>query len=235
MNAFARPRSSPRGFTLVELLVVIGVMAVLAGILLPVISVVQKHAKNANTEALIARVGTSLAAYRQEQQVYPPDYVPSGAQYYYEYTKPDANGFQSCWNPNSQALPPEALYYYLTNPFVARESAYLLVRAGAEAIDCNRNGLLELVDAWGRPLLYNRAKFPGQAASYFNYTGASPYEDSDGKPWHNKESFDLYSVGVDGLTNAKTVAIDPIKDLIGFVRDAIGPTGGVEGDDLNNW
>jgi len=228
MNAPAAHSPNRLGFTLVELLVVISVMAVLAGILLPVIAVVRRAASNANTEGLIARIETACATYRQEQQVYPPDYVPAGKELYYEYTNINVGGFQKTFDPSSEALPPEALYYYLTNPFVASKAAYLQVLAGGETADYNKNRLPEIVDSWGRPILYNRAKFVGTTA--FNYA-----EDTDGKPWHNKDSFDLYSLGPDGTTNGKDSIPDAASNLATFVSEAVGEHGGTEDDDISNW
>lgn len=247
MNPLARPHRAAPGFTLVELLVVISVMAVLAGILLPVISVVKNAASNANTESFIERIGMALTTYRQQYQVYPPDYIPASQKYYYSYPKPNTDGFQERFTVATDALPPETLHYYLTNPFVATESAFLQIRGGAESSDYNNNGLPEIVDSWGRPILYNRAKFPGAAASYYNYSAASPSEDSDNKPWHNKDSFDLFSIGEDSKTRKKGTTSDEqitIPDpggattaLAAYVQQAIGQgwDGGGGTDDLKNW
>jgi hypothetical protein len=111
---------------------------------------------------------------------------------------------------------------------VGTEGAYLQVRKGAESADYNNNGLPELVDAWGWPLLYNRAKFPGTTA--FNMS-----EDTDGKPWHNKGSFDLYSVGANGQTGSQNLP-DPSANLVTYCSNAMNEADdGDAEDDLNNW
>jgi prepilin-type N-terminal cleavage/methylation domain-containing protein len=66
-----RRRPSRYGFTLVELLVVIGIIVVLIGILLPVVTAVQKSARAADSLAAISNLAKSIERYRQDFGAYP--------------------------------------------------------------------------------------------------------------------------------------------------------------------
>lgn len=59
------------GFTLVELLVVIGIIAVLIGILVPTVTSVKKAARKADTKGLLTNIASSIEAYRAQFSAYP--------------------------------------------------------------------------------------------------------------------------------------------------------------------
>ena len=72
------------GFSLVELLVVIGIIGVLLGILLPVTSKARKEARKVACKAHLADVGKAFAMYLNENDgwyppaAYSPDFNPAG-------------------------------------------------------------------------------------------------------------------------------------------------------------
>src|SRR5689334_21786689 len=87
------------GFTLVELLVVIGIIAVLISILLPALSGARKQAKLVTCQSNLRQVGQSMGIYIAEwKQTFPP-----AIQYWWDYgalTNWDAQQY----NPNRTKL-----------------------------------------------------------------------------------------------------------------------------------
>ncbi|MBS0656630.1 MAG: type II secretion system protein [Verrucomicrobia bacterium] len=74
----ARRSASPRGFTLIELLVVIAIIAVLMGLLFPVVSSVQDKARKTQAASDCAQIVTAVKAYFAEYGKYPVSDVKQG-------------------------------------------------------------------------------------------------------------------------------------------------------------
>lgn len=66
-----RPYGCPGGFTLVELLVVMGIMVVLAALLLPMLNRARREAQRATMQADLITIGQALDAYKDDFGAYP--------------------------------------------------------------------------------------------------------------------------------------------------------------------
>jgi len=60
------------GLTIIELLIVLGIIALLTGLLVPALSVVKKMAKETKQKAQFATIELALAAFKNDEGDYPP-------------------------------------------------------------------------------------------------------------------------------------------------------------------
>ena len=84
VSVSASPKTAParrrRGFTLVELLVVIGIISVLIGILLPALSGARASARAVSSLSNMRQLGIALQAYRNENKGFYPRHSSPGSQ-----------------------------------------------------------------------------------------------------------------------------------------------------------
>ena len=66
------PRESERGFTLIELMIVVAIIAILAGILIPNFVNARSQAQTAACESNLRSIATALELYYADNQIYPP-------------------------------------------------------------------------------------------------------------------------------------------------------------------
>jgi len=149
---------APRGFTLVELLVVIGILAGLAAILIPVVSAARHTAKLAACKHLLAQLESALDRYNEDFGCYVPD-EPAG----------------SPARPVGDTSPAACLYYYLATPGLTPRHPYIELQPGSQCRNNDSDPEDDIViDPWGRPLGYDSSQPVHNKYTYDLWSEGSP-------------------------------------------------------------
>ncbi len=200
-----------RGFSLVELLVVVAIIGILSVILVPNVKEQLRRAKVAKTKALIGSLSVAITAYKTDFGKYPPSYdaqalflaLVEKAKFPYE---PDSDEYRLVDRGDSIYINPDRPDDRIEN---------LLQNAGV------KTGFLKaqeeenvFVDAWDNPLYfityeeYNPGgrtdfrKINSSNSSNSNDNAACAYEMRSGKRYKPfaPSSFQLISFGPDGTS-----------------------------------
>ena len=198
-----------RGFTLMELIIVMAIITILAGLTMPALRRARIRAHEARAHAMIASLGIALSMYETDFGAFPTDGDPDGT-------------------PGSGHTTTE---YEAENRVIIRlltgEDEYgdTLPWADPGHVDHNANWhgpYFEvkredidadgwLLDPWRRRyvIVFDRD----------NDAGTGP-------PFHNQLGVDIFSVGPDGVTSGGDT------DYLDWIDD---PSDGDDDDDINNW
>ena len=179
-----------RAFTIVELMAVVVVIAILAGIVIGGVQVAQRKAARNRAIADLERLATAIENYR-------------GAKGFCPATKPTDTGFDN------------NLVYALVYGGGPGQKAFLELRGQELEPRVNDLGDItalkkaQIVDPWGRPWRYKRLgqMAPRDHTGKFRVEGAwdprsidtGSEAGSERYEEQNADSYDLYSVGPDGL------------------------------------
>jgi type II secretion system protein G len=122
-----KERSSERGFTLIELMIVVAIIAILAGILIPNFVNARAQAMTAACESNLRAIATAAELYYADQQVYPNSGDVSAALF-------TANGATYLNNvPTDPAAPTVGASYVFTNTTNGGAAGYTITCPGIHA------------------------------------------------------------------------------------------------------
>lgn len=190
----------PGGFTLVELLVAMAILASLAAILVPIIASGRRVAKVAATRNLLMQIEAAIERFSENWGYYPPDKLPSGTDLKRFDAAGAGTGESTYTTYTSSESPAQALYYTLCNPYVTGISPYLEL-SDKEAQTTGPSVIPKIVDRWDNPFNYNRKRFanPTYLPLVFSDKSGNAYNlysfDDGSDPTHNPGSYDLWSRG----------------------------------------
>lgn len=169
-----------RGFTLMELLIVIGIIMVLMGLLFPAIHLIKRQAQKAKARTLLSQVMAACDLYRNH----------NGA-------VPDSAAMKTVFMP---ATAPRAADNVTPAEWttVAGELLSRLAKTDRDTF----GGMTELKDPWGGTLRY-------RPVQYYPYTVGAPLE-VDQDPAPRPDSYQLWSTGPDATDDSGKDGSDDI-------------------------
>ena len=217
MKDMRREHQTARGFTLVEMLVVMVVIAILAGIVLSINALVQGKAARARTEAEIKALSAGCESYKADNGSYPQDASATDA------LDPRASG-----NPESYKAASLFLYKQLSG-------------------DLNANGRLETTGTTPEPRSYLQDFFKPQILGGTVGSGGAmsavtflkdPYGNSYGYSTKGAAAEQAYKTAVlanPAAVRAANQGYNPTFDLWSTSGKTIAPTPGTATDVTLVW
>jgi prepilin-type N-terminal cleavage/methylation domain-containing protein len=175
-----------RGFTLMELLIVISIIAILAGMTTVGLGLAAKVKAKTKTQSLMANLQADLTAYRTVNGVYPEE----------DLTATGWTTWESIFKTGSTYVLADDLAKDPTDAAWHRSATNLLIQLRT----LGGNDYKSLDDAWGKVLRYRPSKYyPFQANAVAAVDGDHPPA---------RDTYQLWSAGPDGIDQCG----DPTKD-----------------------
>ncbi len=191
-------RGPSGAFTLVELLVVVGVLALLVGLLFPALNSIRRSQKVKRTEAAIETISSAIEAYRNDYGLYPPCELVEGL-------NRGNRSLVACLNARGGRSWP-----YLPSGFLDSEGN-IRDEVGDPAL---------LRDEWERPFVYfdTSAMRDGTAHDYEGNPAVRPARGPTG--FYNFGRFQLWSFGPNGRNDGgRGLHTEGADDIANFVRE----------------
>ena len=204
-------RPGERGFTFIEVLVVMGIIAVLAGLTVVAMNLIIRRGPEFATEARVNKVKATVEQWKQRFDQYPPSdptrlrRIAGGAE--------DLPAMPNTFNVPIEALY-QAFYWPTFNGDPALNDAELSNVDGDEFGKASPHGktVYEIKDDWGSPLVYfvhtDYARAFDSPPSYLNFDG----EEVTPRPWKYEDEtrgfaeprgVQVFSMGEDGQPNTE--------------------------------
>jgi len=199
-----------RAFTLIELLVVIAVIALLAGLIIPITGAAKRHQILSKSRSELNQVITAIQVYKTKKGFYPPAGTnnPMVNPLYYELlgTKVDANGIYTTLDGAAQINSTTCNSVFFVSGFA--NSTKGNGDEGERAVNFLGKGLRVgqylVIPVGGRTvtILGTSVEGPDMLAGQTVGTKINPWRYNSSTPTNNPESFDLWvDVKVGGKTN----------------------------------
>jgi prepilin-type N-terminal cleavage/methylation domain-containing protein len=226
------PRPTKRGFTLVELLVVVAIIALLAGLLTPALKAAMERAQRAQVQNLIQQLEVGLEQYMNDKGEYPPCHWADLP----DWTAPALGADEDDPDEFNAGIEVVTAFIVTENggPYFEPQDDNLGNTDGSYQVGAttrtewlddgtvagltdwmfNTSELFEIVDYWGNPLVYIHSR---DYDDHDEAAEALKYMAPDGTPvdafardtggfktlnYPNVNSFQLFSWGPDGLPGA---------------------------------
>lgn len=224
-----------RAFTLIEMLVVLAIIGILAGILLPALAMARARVRITQASNDIAQLRTSIQQYVQDYGAYPPDGILN---------RPDRDNTFGDGSLNSGTPWPVAATNPDTTPALSPNECLVWFLTRTYSKDYNSPGCPWNSTAWtpsSAIVVYSRvpggpyASWSQKQLQDFNQNGYKEFVDPWGRPYMYRAWPRLYAlsgVAVSGTTATYTIADTNVQNLcanVGRVRITGFPTAGNNG------
>jgi prepilin-type N-terminal cleavage/methylation domain-containing protein len=189
-------RARERGFTLVEILVVIAIIAVLSGIAIPVLSSVKTRQKATATKMLIERLKGAIEHYSDDFGDYPPS-SPKLAGLPATGTDDGIKTLVRCLSTKKKSGP----YFQFEDDVLKKDDSGRQVSGNPTDSYFATKDLFECVDAFGNALIYlhNADYKTGQKVELGTETvQVSGVRSKKTNQYHDLTKFQLWSAGANG-------------------------------------